>query len=120
MSRLTAQSPGALLKRGTGVWPGSWDWGLPSTSQFSFPGFPPPPHSAHPSGLGLRRAETEPPLWTSSLCQKELACSQDSKHLPTAKQQRACQLVLLPSLTRDLDSQGHTGRFPGFMDLHSP
>lgn len=42
MSRLTAQSPGALLKRGTGVWPGSWGWGLPSTSQFSFPGFPPP------------------------------------------------------------------------------
>lgn len=120
MSRLTAQSPGAPLKRGTGVWPGSW--GLRAAlylpvllSRLSLP-----PHSAHPSGLGLRRAETEPPLWTSSLCQKELAYSQDSKRLPTAKQQRACQLVLLPSLTRDLDSQGHTGRFPGFMDLHSP
>ena len=113
MSRCTAQSPRALFMDRTGVWPGSW-------GEIS------PPPSQHPSlavlgsGLGGKAALEEPSFSACFLLPEKTGSLSRLQAFDHCKQQWACQLVLFTSLARESESQGHTGDFPGFMDLYSP
>lgn len=82
MSGLTAQSPRALWKHGTGVWPGSWGEISPPLSHFCFLGFL--PLKCFPLDWVGEQLRQNLPFQAISLCQRRLAHSQDSKHLTTA------------------------------------
>lgn len=119
MSRLTAQSPRALFKYRTGVWPGSWNEICPPPSHFCFLGFPALQCFLlgwKENSMGRTSHLGSFPLPERAGC---LSRQQAFDHC-NCKAQRACQLILFTSLTGDSESQEHTGDFPGFMDLDSP
>lgn len=95
-----------------------WERNHPST--FSHLPSQPPSLIGLPSALRGRAAREEPSCSARFLLPENAGSLARLQAFDHCTQQRACPVVLFTSLTRGSESQGHTGDFPGFIDLYSP
>lgn len=101
----------------TGVRPGSGSELTPPPSHIASPASL--PYGA-PSALRGRAAREEPSCSARLLLPENAGSLSRLQAFDHCTEQRAWPVVLVTSLTRGSESQGHTGDCPGFIGLYSP